>query len=116
MLFLGRRLMNSVLTEFQEWYVSQCDGDWEHGYGISIGTLDNPGWCICIDLEDTDLADVAFTEVKENYDDDLEWLVCAKHEAKFSGHGGPRQLERMIHIFLTWAKANLSQKAESPAT
>lgn len=111
MLFLERKLMNSALTELQEWYVSQCDGDWEHGYGISISTLDNPGWCLCINLEDTDLAEVAFAEVKENYDDDSQWLVCTKQEAKFSGYGGPHQLERMIDIFLTWVKTNLSQKA-----
>ena len=26
------------------WYHSQCDGDWEHGNGVKIGTIDNPGW------------------------------------------------------------------------
>lgn len=98
--------MTSALAELQEWYASQCDGDWEHGYGIRIGTLDNPGWSLCINLEETDLADTAFVELKENYDHDTDWLICAKHDVKFSGHGGPRQLERMIGIFLAWAKAN----------
>jgi hypothetical protein len=27
----------------EAWYASRCDGEWEHGYGISIETLDNPG-------------------------------------------------------------------------
>ena len=98
--------MTSALSELQDWYVSQCDGEWEHRYGVSIGTLDNPGWSLSIDLEGTDLADVAFPEVKENYDHDLDWLVCNKHGSKFGGSGGPRQLERMIQIFLAWAKAS----------
>lgn len=96
----------STLSELQEWYTLHCDGDWEHSYGVSIGTLDNPGWCLCIDLEGTGLEDVAFTEVKENYDDALDWLICVKHEGKFSANGGPRKLEPMISVFLAWAKTN----------
>ena len=26
------------LKRLQDWYISQCDGDWEHTYGISIAT------------------------------------------------------------------------------
>jgi hypothetical protein len=111
----GIGIMTSTLSELQDWYAAQCDGDWEHCYGLSIGTLDNPGWCLCIDLEGTDLADVAFAEVKENYEDDLDWLVCAKHAAKFTGHGGPRKLERMMRIFLDWAKAHSSPEPGQPA-
>ncbi|MFD8497860.1 Imm53 family immunity protein [Amycolatopsis sp. NPDC059657] len=37
----------------QAWYESQCDGDWEHEYGIRLGTLDNPGWWFEIDLTGT---------------------------------------------------------------
>lgn len=107
--------MTSPLTELQEWYVSQCDGDWEHRFGMQIGTLDNPGWSLCINLEETELADVAFAELRENYDDDLEWLICTKHEVQFCGNGGPRQLERMIEIFLAWAMANQSREPAQPA-
>jgi Immunity protein 53 len=33
----------------QVWYLAQCDGDWEHRHGVTIGTLDNPGWSLRID-------------------------------------------------------------------
>ncbi|MGW1432997.1 Imm53 family immunity protein [Streptomyces sp. NPDC002431] len=39
----------------QGWYSAQCDEDWEHEWGVRINTLDNPGWSVRIDLEDTDL-------------------------------------------------------------
>jgi hypothetical protein len=39
-----------MLQWLQEWYLEQCDREWEHEYGIKIGTLDNPGWTITIDL------------------------------------------------------------------
>lgn len=44
-----------ILQWIQQWYKEQCDGDWEHSYGIKIETLDNPGWSVKIDLEGTDL-------------------------------------------------------------
>lgn len=44
-----------VFTWLQDWYIQNCDGDWEHCYGIKIETLDNPGWCIDIDLIGTNL-------------------------------------------------------------
>lgn len=37
------------------WYVRECDDDWEHSYGVKIDTLDNPGWTIAIDLRETSL-------------------------------------------------------------
>lgn len=40
----------SPLTWLQEWYYSQCDGDWEHCYGVKIYASDNPGWCVNIDM------------------------------------------------------------------
>ena len=44
-----------ILQWVQQQYEQQCDGDWEHSYGIKIESLDNPGWIIKIDLEDTKL-------------------------------------------------------------
>ncbi|MCM2498968.1 immunity 53 family protein [Neorhizobium galegae] len=43
-----------VLDWFGRWYEAQCDGAWEHGFGASIDTLDNPGWSLKIDLAGTD--------------------------------------------------------------
>jgi hypothetical protein len=106
------------LAALQEWYASQCDGNWEHRYGVKIGTIDNPGWSLCIDLDGTGLADVVFPELRENYDE-LEWLICTKHVSQFGihfgGNGGPRQLGRMIEIFLAWAEANRPREPSQPA-
>lgn len=47
---------DNLLEWLQDWYLQQCDGEWEHFYGVKIETLDNPGWYIEIDLNDTTLA------------------------------------------------------------
>ena len=41
--------MNELVL-LQEWFAAQCDGDWEHGAGVRIESLDNPGWLVTIDL------------------------------------------------------------------
>lgn len=94
----------SALADLQRWYSSQCDGDWEHTYGIRIGTLDNPGWSVAIDLTDTALEGFDFPEV-EALEPVREWIHCRVQEQRFEGHGGPHMLGRIIRIFLQWANA-----------
>jgi hypothetical protein len=89
------------LRWLQEWYLRQCDGDWEHQSGIEIGTLDNPGWFIRIDLADTELEDQPFAEIKRDVDEQ-DWVDCRVRDNRFEGHGGPRNLEDLIEEFRRW--------------
>jgi hypothetical protein len=49
-----------TLTWLQAWYASHRGDDWKNGVGISIDTLDNPGWTLRVDLHGTDVADKPF--------------------------------------------------------
>lgn len=100
-----------TLTRLQRWYKSQCNGDWEHSWGVRIGTLDNPGWCIDIDLHGTPLEGKTCREHSygigqnaENIGED--WLVCKVEQSVFKGYGGPAKLHEMIEYFLNWAEKN----------
>jgi hypothetical protein len=93
-----------VYVELQKWYENQCDGDWEHQYGIEIGTLDNPGWSVSIDLTDTDLEEKEFQKIS-NTESERDWILCRIEEGKFEGDGGPQMLEEIIKVFLDWMKA-----------
>jgi hypothetical protein len=55
-----------LIEQIQVWYAAQCDGDWEHQYGVSIETLDNPGWSVTIDLSGTSLENIRFQTYQEN--------------------------------------------------
>ena len=96
--------MNS-LQELQQWYQSQCDGDWEHSYGVKIDTLDNPGWSVTIELTDTELADRPFTDM-QRLEHGTDWIHCRVRDRKFEGHGGPFMLEEIIGVFLAWVKGD----------
>jgi hypothetical protein len=99
----------SALADLQAWYLSQCNGDWEHTYGISIGTLDNPGWSFEVELTDSDLDGQSFAPVKlgvgaDSLEDDQNWLSCEVRENRFVAYGGPGKLEAMITIFISWTR------------
>jgi hypothetical protein len=94
----------SVLTELQVWYEAQCDGDWEHQFGIIIETLDNPGWSVTIDLVDTELEGKVFQEVMD-LGPERDWIHCRVEGAQFRGAGGPHMLTHILQIFVDWAKS-----------
>jgi hypothetical protein len=59
----------SILERLQSWYMAQCDGEWEHQQGISVASLDNPGWCVSVNLAGTPLVQRDFVPIKENVDE-----------------------------------------------
>lgn len=94
----------SDIQWLRQWYKGECDGDWEHCYGIHIRTLDNPGWSVRIDLIYTQWYDRPFEEIKiDNGDDD--WIMCRIIDGYFDGAGDPDKLEKIISIFRQWVES-----------
>jgi Immunity protein 53 len=101
--------MNDDLIKWlQNWYTENCNGDWEHYNGISINNLDNPGWSITIDLEDTKMENINFTSVDIEKDDN-DWFACKVEKRKFRGACGPLNLLEVIDIFKSWVESNKNQ-------
>jgi Immunity protein 53 len=94
-----------VLDELRDWYCAQCDGDWEHTYGVVIETLDNPGWKVKIDLRDTILEDAPFPAIISGNSEEHEfWIDCRVDAKQFHGAGDTSRLEEIISHFIRWAK------------
>jgi hypothetical protein len=98
------------LNWIQNWYKNQCDGDWEHDYGIKIETLDNPGWSITIDTTNTlnELNDFEWNLVEQSEDD---WYGYKVIDGVFEGSGDPNKLEKLIDVFI-----QLVKQTKSPST
>jgi hypothetical protein len=96
--------MKSPLQRLADWYAAQCDDDWEHGMGITISSIDNPGFAVDIDLRGTSLELVAYEEKKDRYESKEAWMICYRTKEKFEGRGAPSRLEDIICEFLTWAE------------
>ena len=97
-------IMLPTLQRLQNWYQAHCNGAWEHKAGVTIETLDNPGWSVRIQLAGTSLEGREFTEISD-MDPDSDWIRCWLEDSSFLGVGGPRQLERILTTFLDWAEA-----------
>ena len=92
----------TTIEQIQNWYKSQCNGDWEHTFGIHISTLDNPGWAVDIDLTETEVENKEFKPII-NLEPELDWVHCSVENNKFKGRGGPEKLEEILLVFLKWA-------------
>ena len=99
------RVMSKNLLNFlEEWYESQCDGDWEHEFGVTIETLDNPGWSLTIDLVGTECEGQPFDEIDWEKNEN-NWIQCNIINNQFKGSGGPKNLQDLIQIFIDWRKS-----------
>lgn len=87
-----------ILKWLEEWYTKECDGNWEHSYGITITTIDNPGWQVQIDLRGTRYSDMRMEEVRQDNGDD-DWLICSIKNGTFQGFGDGLKLGEIICIF-----------------
>jgi hypothetical protein len=90
---------HDVLYLLQRWYVAQCDDDWEHSEGVTIETLDNPGWRVRINLRGTELESVVpdWVKVQRSEHDWLQWRAT---EAVFEAACGPTNLGEALAAFL----------------
>ena len=89
---------NELLEFIENWFSSKCNGDWEHSDGIKIETIDNPGWRIKIDLNNSDLKTIKYSsgliESNEN-----NWYSIKIEDGIFEAYGDPTKLKFLLHQF-----------------
>jgi hypothetical protein len=86
------------------WYDCQCDGDWEHQFGIRIETLDNPGWSIRLSIQETELQDKEFQNINIERTE-KDWIFCRVSNGFFEGNCGTFNLPEVLQIFRDWAES-----------
>ena len=94
-----------MIEWLEKWYLSSCDGDWEHSYGIKIRTLDNPGWAVDIDLFETEMERIEIVPLRIDRTDN-DWINCSIRDSTFVGRGGPKNLKEILNVFKNWVMEN----------
>lgn len=86
------------------WFADHCDGEWEHDLGISIETLDNPGWALDVRLEDTELEGVVadWRRVEKSAGSWLHWRSTG---AVFEARCGVADLTTALEAFRNFASS-----------
>lgn len=82
----------------EKWYKQNCNKQWENLYGVEIGTLDNPGWYVNIDLAETKYEDLTMTKITNDHGED-DWMICEIVDHTFKGVGDCTKLEAILQIF-----------------
>jgi hypothetical protein len=99
---------SSNFAALAAWYADQCDGEWEHRYGVSIQSIDNPGWWVKVDLTGTPLAARAFEAVSDGVALDgvpgSRWLRCYVEDGVWNGAGDTTRLDEIVGYFVAWSK------------
>ncbi|SFL23554.1 Immunity protein 53 [Streptosporangium canum] len=91
-------MITDALVFLQSWYASCCNDDWEHSYGVTIDTLDNPGWCLKIDLVNTPLAGAVLDRlVVERAEDN--WVHAWSNGIHFEAVCGSLNLGEVLEVF-----------------
>jgi len=94
----------TTLHRLQSWYLNQCDGDWEHDAGITIESLDNPGWSVTINVQGTSLAALPFPPYKLERSEH-DWVHATRTGDAIKLACGPQNLDEVLKLFLDWAGA-----------
>ena len=100
--------MSSGLEFLGNWYRAQCNGYWEHANGITIETLDSPGWMVTIDLAETKLEDRPMQPLCQERSDN-DWMNCLVEGGQFRGQGDSTKLGDILEVFHRWAGMEQSE-------
>lgn len=102
--------MKDTIDRIQNWYKLNCNGDWEHNYGYSIATLDNPGWTVRIDLRETPLEKLDFQQNHQNPNYEHDWFQIKTESQVLQIFCGPDNLNQVFQIFFDNILPNHSDK------
>ncbi|GAA0893036.1 hypothetical protein GCM10009122_27150 [Fulvivirga kasyanovii] len=91
--------MKDIIERIQNWYKLNCNGDWEHSYGYSISTLDNPGWSVAIDLAETPLEALGYKRDYQNVEKEHDWFSIEALDNSLKIYCGPDNLRQAFEIF-----------------
>lgn len=104
-----------MLGWLERWYQEQCDDDWEQDHGVTIQTLDNPGWLVEADLQGvrpeamaTDRVLAVVGEPPSDKNGNIGgtiWMTCEIRSGKFVGAGDPTQLRMLLTQFRSFVEA-----------
>jgi hypothetical protein len=98
-LTLNKHMENTV-ERIQKWFKINCNDDWEHTYGLSICTLDNPGWEVKIDLTGTSLENLSYSKEFQDTMDKNHWYRIRTNDNVLEMFCGPENLDQILLIFL----------------
>lgn len=89
--------MENLIDRIQCWYASQCNGLWEHSFGVEISNIDNPGWKVKITGANSK------SNLNINIErSDTDWIVVMADDTAFQAYGGLLNLQALLEAATKW--------------
>lgn len=98
------------LSWLATWFASQCDGEWESDYGLTLESVNNPGWALGIDLDGTGIDPDAFTTVADQRTEH-DWVEAKVMDGVFHGGCSPENLNELVGIFRAFVESGGGKQA-----
>ena len=95
--------MNDDIIWLTQWFLTLCNGLWEDLYEVKLETTSDHGWGLSVDIADTELEEIKFTEIKAE-DDNTNWIHCYVQGKVFHGYCSSSRMFEMIKIFRKWGE------------
>jgi Immunity protein 53 len=95
--------MGAGLGALQAWFAAHCDGNWEQEYGVTIETVEEPGWELRVDLVGTSLEGTVLAR-KGVARADEDWCEVWCDGYTFHAVGGPHNLDELVGSFVSFAE------------
>jgi hypothetical protein len=95
--------MGDGLRALQAWFAAHCDGNWEQEYGVTIQTVEEPGWELRVDLVGTSLEGVALARQPTGQGSE-DWCEMWCDGYTFYAVGGPHDLHELLGAFVSFAE------------
>ncbi|EKO13451.1 Imm53 family immunity protein [Leptospira kirschneri] len=96
----------TMFSWLMKWYQSQCDGDWEHEYGLKINTNKDQAWQVEIDIRFTELHDFELDTALEQKGTN-NWYSFSIKDGRFLAEGDSKKLpvilEKFKEIWVTYS-------------
>ena len=93
--------MGEGLGALQAWFAAHCDGNWEQEYGVTIGTVEEPGWERASISSERGSGKRAGVRVRSAVGD---WCEAWCDGYTFHAVGGTHNLDELLGTFVTFAE------------
>ena len=102
--------MGDGLGALQAWFATHCDGNWEQEYGVTIETVEEPGWELRVDVVGTSLEAVVLPRESVGRSDD-DWCEAWCDGYTFHAVGGLHNLDVLLGSFVSFAARHSAVEA-----
>lgn len=88
---------DKLIKWLEDWFLFNCDGDWEHSYGINIYVTDDYNWHVQMDLCNMvfSLKGLPLKVIKNTSNNILNYII---DDEDFVGNASPTNLVKLLKI------------------